>query len=753
MKIKNFMKETGKKLKKHSYNAQSIMEEVSKNEVSAEEYTLKKRNDVPDSFYWFEDDEITYRRKTYPNVDVAFKDIKEGDLLLIREGKSRKIYMLFDDDYPIYRLEYFSIDESIGEGWQEFKDFYVTNLRHDYILGMIEIYKEIRGNRQYIKPTMDGSEFDEIDESDNIKLTASIMDVIKNSRINPDIIEDDDFGITYYKVDKTGDPEYDMSELKKMDLIVIRTDRLRAPTVGIYQGKTPGFAGLKLNVLLPIGDSYTIDQKNFGDTYFYWIWEHVDIYSPTKQPVYEKPPKDGSEYLDESARYFNMDRRTVVDKTDNTVYSWLPLSDAESEEEMYKELEKVQKGDVIFAKFNGEKGYYRINSPIRENSYVYIDTGHWSEYQIVSSSIVGMIRRNEAKIFIRNEDYDIGHGEKIDDSGEDWDEQLNERVQRGTYLRRHGVTYHKVDTNYIFDAETLYDMVKVNNTLLAGESIKYEVIGKWIGHDGTGYINIKKTTSMNDSTFTSKELFRQIENGYLTLWLPVGEAEAQSRPLDSDGSEFDEFDESYKPLKEDWQEQDEPGIGIIEYKGHKYYKVDAERHIHKQSDLMKYLVQGQTIFKANPNGKPLIYQDWQPQKVYGYKLNDDPYELNFRMDGDSKGEYAPFRFSFNAMYGMIVNVEHLFDVYIPEALAERTGIKDEWELTSGDEFDECVNLKGDELETLKEGTQIIGKKKMTILNKKGNHYNVLSEGKKYKYDIDNLKYDYSHKKVKIYSKD
>ena len=123
------------------------------------------------------------------------------------------------------------------------------------------------------------------------------------------------------------------------------------------------------------------------------------------------------------------------------------------------------------------------------------------------------------------------------------------------------------------------------------------------------------------------------------------------------------------------------------------------------------------------------------------------------MDGDSEGEYAPFRFSFNAMYGMIVNVEHLFDVYIPEELAERYGIKDEWELTSGDEFNECKNLKGEDLETLKEGTIISGKREVKILNKKCNYYNVISEGKKYKYDIDNLKYDYSHKKVKIYSKD
>lgn len=719
---------------------------------------------------------------------------------------------------------------------------------------------------------------------EEVKLAASMMDVLNNKNLNPDIIEDEDFGITYYKVDKTGNPEDDWAELKKMDLIVIKT--AVKPTVGIYKRRTPGLGGFVFDVLVPVGNSYKIDETSFGESFLYWSWNSIDIYSPSKQPVYDKPPKDGSEYLEESAKYFKMDRNTVVDTTDNTVYSWLPLSDL-PEDEMYEELKKVQKGDVIFAEFNGEKDYYKINSPIKKDSYVYIDSGHWSDYQILSSSIVGMINRYEAKIFIRNEDYDLSHGEKLKDTGEDWDEQLNEspriptlrrngvayhqvnsanifdeealydmlipnktlinvsnelsimsndyhqftvgkyevigkvnspkrvylkkttlsrahwynlnkifsaiesgdatlwyptekadytnstniltdmgddwieesvdpdyeplneRVQRGTYLRRHGVTYHKVDTNYIFDADTLYDMVKVNNTLLAGGSIKYEVIGKWIGHDGTGYINIKKTTSMNDSTFTSKELFRQIENGYLTLWLPVGKAEAQSRPLDFDGSEFDEFDESYKPLKEDWQEQDEPGVGIIEYQGHKYYKVDSERHLHKNTDLMKYLVKDMTIFKGIPNGKELIYKGWEPQKCCGYKLNDDPYVLNLKIDGDDRD----FDFSFVGMYGMITQVDPLFAIYIPEALAERTGIKDEWELTTGDEFDESVNLKGEELETLKEGMRIVGKKTMTILNKKGNHYNVLSEGKKYKYDIDNLKYDYSHKKVKIYSKD
>ena len=207
----------------------------------------------------------------------------------------------------------------------------------------------------------------------------------------------------------------------------------------------------------------------------------------------------------------------------------------------------------------------------------------------------------------------------------------------------------------------------------------------------------------------------------------------------------EEFNESLYETS-DYGYSDEPGVGVIEYKGHKYYKVEAERHIHKQSDLMKYLVKGMTIFKGNPNGKELIYQGWEPQKVHGYKLNDNPYELIFKIDGDDRD----FSFSFNGMYGMIVNVEHLFDVYIPEELAARNGIKDEWELTSGDEFNECKNLKGNDLETLKEGTIISGKKEVKILSKKGNYYNVISEGKKYKYDIDDLKYDYTHKKVKVY---
>jgi len=83
-----------------------------------------------------------------------------------------------------------------------------------------------------------------------------------------------------------------------------------------------------------------------------------------------------------------------------------------------------------------------------------------------------------------------------------------------------------------------------------------------------------------------------------------------------------------------------------------------------------------------------------------------------------------------------------FDEMLDESTTTFLGIKEE--------FNECKNLKGKDLETLKEGMRIVGKKTMTILNKKGNYYNVLSESKKYKYDIDNLKYDYTHKKVKIF---
>lgn len=576
---------------------------------------------------------------------------------------------------------------------------------------------------------------------EEVKSTVSIMDVLKNKNLNPDIIEDIDFETTYYKIDKTGDPEYDMFNLKKMDLLVIKTGE--KPTVGIYRSKTPGFAGLIIDVLIPVGNSYTIDTQSFGENYLYWSWNSVDIYSPKKSNYYiKKPIEDGSEFLDESAKYVSMDRRTVVDKSNNTVYTWLPLVNL-SEDEMYEELKKVHKNDIIFMSINEEKDYYKINSDIRKNDYVYIDSEYWSSYQIPSSAIIGLINRFEAKIFIRNDDYDINSEEKIDDTGEDWNEPLNERVQRGTYLRRHGVTYHKVDSIYIFDDDTLYDMIKPNNTLLAGNNFKYEVNRKWKSNSGNKYLNIKKTTSENDSTYTSEELFSLIENGNLTLWLPVGEAEIQNRPLNSDGSEFDE---SYKPLNEDWRNQDEPGVGIIEYKGHKYYKVDAEKHIHKISDLMNYLVKDMTIFKGNPNGKELIYKGWEPQKYRGYKLNDNPYELIFKMDGNDRD----FSFSFSGMYVMVTQEDPMFSIYIPELLAEKNGIKDEWELTSGEEFNECTHLKGEKLETLKEGTQIIGKKKMIILNKKGNHYNVLSEGKKYKYDINNLKYDYTHKKIKIF---
>lgn len=834
---------------------------------------------------------------------------------------------------------------------------------------------------------------------------AKLIDVIKNPKLNPDVIYNDDLGMTCYKKDKVS-PEEDIAKLKKYDIIVNKKGS--RPWVGYYEGRTPEAGGLKITILTADGDDYYMDQTAFGDSFFYYSWDDYDIYSP-KRDAYKSPNTSGEEFDESLNESYNRDGDTVYDKETGFVYKEMEFT-SDNEDDIYHELEKVQKGDLILMEINGVRKVRALATPIRKNSYVYIDTGHWANYQITSDFIVNGIMGGYISIFIRDEHYDMSKGEKIKDTGEDWDEQLNEspriptlrrhgvayhqvdsanifdaetlfdmlapgktiinvendvqlmsrdyhqltagkyevisksdylkrvdlkkttlsrphphdvdklfnaiergditlwyptekadqtnaasiindtgddwieesvdpdyddyediidiknksyirvppeyiddindlmqylkekesyitnhnqdyylynnwtpnsssghndipyrlnltyysvvdgklehgyiladslvgllkneqfalylnssiakelgfltkddipsgeefneclneRVQRGTYLRRHGVTYHKVDTNYIFDADTLFDMIKVNNTLLAGETCKYDVINKRVTSGGIKFLIISRTTSHSAEEWNIDDIFRRIENGYMTLWLPVGEAEAQNKPLEFDGSEFDE---SYKPLNEDWEEQDEPGVGIIEYKGHKYYKVDAERHIHKQSDLMKYLVKGMTIFKGNPNGKELIYQGWEPQKCCGYKLNDNPYELNFRMDGNSEGEYAPFRFSFDAMYGMIVNVEHLFDVYIPEALAERTGIKDEWELTSGDEFNECKNLKGKDLETLKEGTIISGKKEVKILNKKGNFYNVISEGKKYKYDIDDLKYDYTHKKIRIF---
>lgn len=716
----------------------------------------------------------------------------------------------------------------------------------------------------------------------NVKL----IDVIKNPRLNPDVIYNDDLGMTCYKKDKVS-PEEDIANLKKYDIIVNKKGS--RPWIGYYEGRTSEGSGLKITVLTADGDDYYMDQSAFGDTYFLYNWDDYDVYS-SKRDVYKSPNTSGEEFDECLNESYSRDGDTVCDNETGFVYKKMEFT-SDNEEDIYHELEKVQKGDLILMEINGVEKIRDLASPIRKNYYVYVNTGHWANYQIGSDFIVDGILGGYISVYIRDEHYDMSKGEKLKDTGENWDEQLNESPRIPT-LRRHGVAYHQVDSANIFDEETLFDMLIPNKTLINVSNElsimsndyhqltvgKYEVIGKV---NFPKRVDLKKTTLSRGHYYNLNKIFSAIESGDVTLWYPTEKADYTNSANiltdmgddwieESVDPDYDDYDDIIKiknkdyvriqpsyiedendlmqylkekescitnhnqdyywydswtpdhssgnddipyrlnltyysvadgklthgyilasslvgllknqhfalylnssiakelgvvsnddiPSGEEFNESlyetsdygysDEPGVGIIEYKGHKYYKVEAERHIHKQSDLMKYLVKGMTIFKGNPNGKELIYQGWEPQKCCGYKLNDNPYELNFRMDGDSEGEYAPFRFSFNAMYGMIVNVEHLFDVYIPEELAERYGIKDEWELTSGDEFNECKNLKGEDLETLKEGTIISGKKEVKILNKKGNFYNVISEGKKYKYDIDDLKYDYAHKKIRIF---
>ena len=713
--------------------------------------------------------------------------------------------------------------------------------------------------------------------------SVTLMDIIKDPEINPDYFVNDEFKTTYYKKDKTT-PEADIAALKRYDIIIKHDNH---PWIGYYTGRTPEGAGIKISLLCYYEtdkDEYYVEDHSFGDSYFWYNWGDFDIYSPNKDEYYA-PKTSGEEFNECLNESYSRDGDTVCDNETGFVYKKLEFT-SDNEDDIYHELEKVQKGDLILMEINGVEKIRNLSSPIRKNYYVYVNTGHWSDYQINSSSIVYGIMGGHISVFVRDEHYDVSKGEKLKDTGEDWDEQLNESPRIPT-LRRHGVAYHQVNSVNIYDEETLYDMLVpgktiinvINEVILMSSDYhqltegKYEVMSKI---DSPKRVYLKKTTLSRAHWYNLNKIFSAIKNGNATLWYPTEKADyTNSANIITDmgddwieesvDPDYDDFDDviyinneeyvripasyinnetdmmqymkenntyimnhnldqyrytgwtpdyeshnedipykinlSYKSItngekqagfilvdslvgllkneqfalyikeseakgvgfltKKDipsgeefneslcetsYEHSDEPGIGIIEYKGHKYYKVEAERHIHKQSDLMKYLVKGMTIFKGNPNGKELIYQGWEPQKCCGYKLNDDPYEIIFKIDGDDRD----FSFSFNGMYGMLVNVEHLFDVYIPEELAERYGIKDEWELTSGDEFDECKNLKGEDLETLKEGTIISGKKEVKIFNKKGNYYNVISEGKKYKYNIDDLKYDYTHKKVKVY---
>ena len=79
MKIKKFMKETDKKLKKHSYNARSIMEELN-NSVTLMD-VIKDPEINPDSFVNDEFKTTYYKKdKTTPEADIAA--LKRYDIII-----------------------------------------------------------------------------------------------------------------------------------------------------------------------------------------------------------------------------------------------------------------------------------------------------------------------------------------------------------------------------------------------------------------------------------------------------------------------------------------------------------------------------------------------------------------------------------------------------------------------------------------------------------------------------------------------
>lgn len=717
---------------------------------------------------------------------------------------------------------------------------------------------------------------------------AKLIDVVKNPRLNPDVIYNDDLGMTFYKKDK-GSPEEDIANLKKYDIIVNRKGS--RPWVGYYEGKTPDEGGLKITTLTTDGDGdeYYMDQTAFGDTYFLYNWDDYDVYS-SKRVVYKAPKTSGEEFDECLNETYKHDGNVVYDEETGFVYKLLEF-ESDSEEYITHELEKVQKGDLILMEISGVEKIRKLSSSIRPESYVYIDSGHWSDYQISYGFIVDGIMGGYISIYIRDEHYDVSKGEKLKDTGENWDEQLFETPRIPT-LRRHGVAYHKVDVSNIFDEDTLYDMLIINKTLINVEQGieegnmlmtvrnhpvpvgRYEVVYKGVGFESIKYVDLKKTNWAQSKRFLVKSLLSALKRGVASLWYPIEQADKANtaniinddggdwieESVNSDSKDYDddikingkryvrvpssyinneddlssflkdnnayianknmelyhycsmtrtEWNEyrlnlNYKdvtsgkerdgyillsslfsllksqqfalyisesvakevgllsdediPSGEEFNESlyetsnhehsDEPGDGIIDFNGKKYYKVSID-HLNKKSDLYEYLIPGQTLFKCSNSTlgiRGLIYKSWEPQKYNGYKLSDEPYAFLF--DETVSGE--EFKFTISNMFGWIVNNDNLFDIYIPEELASKNGIKDEWELTSGEEFNECKNLKGKDLETLKEGTIISGKKKVKILNKKGNFYNVISEGKKYKYSIDDLKYDYTHKKIKIF---
>lgn len=195
MKIKKFMVETNKELKKHSYNAKTIMEEVNPRVESSIEYAWKHKDYVPEAFYWgYIEDEIYVKVDKANSVDKAFREIKEGDLILAKLHNITGIYKLCKKGFTEFEVKTYAFDED-GDAFLIDTELNRVNLRLAYTLDRVYFYKKSNTIKNEIIPKDNGFKGWEIDESDNHVINEEMVlndDLIHwNDKVYKRIIEDE----------------------------------------------------------------------------------------------------------------------------------------------------------------------------------------------------------------------------------------------------------------------------------------------------------------------------------------------------------------------------------------------------------------------------------------------------------------------------------------------------------------------------------------------------------------------------------
>lgn len=179
-------------------------------------------------------------------------------------------------------------------------------------------------------------------------------------------------------------------------------------------------------------------------------------------------------------------------------------------------------------------------------------------------------------------------------------------------------------------------------------------------------------------------------------------------------------------------------VNTIKIKDKTYYRVN-ESYITNIPKFLKFLV---------PH-KSIIRDDIYLETLYFYYIDETDYDTAVFAEDDIDDNEHIRDFKLGKIYNMLMLYSRI-SLYVDEEVAVDNGIIDISPDEDGSGFLDFDDKEGkDELENLNEGTIITGKKTMVIIDKKNNYYKVLSEGKEYKYDINNLKYDYTHGKIKI----